>query len=161
MCEKTAKNTVFQGCHSNRKGCRAEIRYVYSPCGAERTIICFNAVARILSEIWPKNCFSWFYFEIFTQNLSPPTVFGVERWKWARSKRYDVAQQTMVQIFDLGPSSRENGVQSGHCRPKKQFFAVAMATGYQIRDFACHAPKLDQYTWDYQVSSRSAHPFGL
>ena len=36
------------------------------------------------------------------------------------------------QNFDLGLSSRENGGQSGHCRPKMRFFRVTIATGGPI-----------------------------
>ena len=34
---------------------------MHCPCGADRTIICLNALAQIVSEILPKNCFSRFY----------------------------------------------------------------------------------------------------
>ena len=39
-----------------------------------------------------EKLFLAFLLRILGENLSPPTVFGVERCKWARLKRHDVAQ---------------------------------------------------------------------
>ena len=51
--------------------------------------------------------------------------------------------------FDLGPKCWENGAQSGHCRPKMRFFAVAMATdepiGLKLKRALCW-PGIDHAT---------------
>ena len=76
-----------------------------SPRGAERTIICLNALAQILSEIWPKNCFWCFYYDFFTQNPKAFAIFVIETWNWVRLKAYDIAQGFKPGIFEFRPRS--------------------------------------------------------
>ena len=96
---------IFQGCHGNREGCRAEIWYVDRSCSAERTIICLNALAQILPEIWPKNGFSCFYSD-FSRKKFHSLQFSELRHETGCDRKLMTLRRESKRgflNFDLGP----------------------------------------------------------
>ena len=153
--EKSRFLAVFQGCHSNREGCQAETWYVNSSCSAERTIICFNAVAQIVSEILPKNCFSrfllWFSRKIYLLRH----FFEYRHANGLACKLMIFQRSSRARILEFRLSWWENRAQIRHCRWKIMFFAVAMATEFPNANFGPRCTTADATACAHQVSSAS------
>ena len=107
------------------------IRYVNSPHGAERTIICLNALAQIVSEILPKNGFSrfllWFSYKMF-HSLECLDYRDANGFKWKLMILPTIAHGVFVDFLFC---SRENGAQSRHCRLKNRIFPFPGKPGFE------------------------------
>ena len=108
-----------------------------------------------------EKLFLAFLLRVSGKNRSSSTIFGIERFKVAHSKGNFLAQNRVRAIFDLGPSSRENGAQMGHCRPEKRVFPDIFFSGNQIPNLKEKHIAQTLNACVCQIWSRSVHPFGL
>ena len=108
-----------------------QIWHVHCPCGAEQTIICLNALAQIVSEILPKNCFSrfllWFSYKMF-HSLECLEYRDANGFKWKLMILPTFIQSPFVHFLFV---SRENGAQSRHCRLKNRIFPFPGKPGFE------------------------------